>query len=172
MATFLKMSESASLAFHAMAVLARHPEHRISGPELADELGISPHTLGKVMTQLARVGLVEGARGPSGGFYLARTAAEISLMEIQEAVDGPFLDTSCLLRRPVCKGGVCIISSLIEQLSRQARDLFEGTSLQALAGTVEIGDARWALEPCGPEPVPGRQNSDSASRPVRVQEAR
>lgn len=150
MPTFLKISENASLAFHATAVLARHPAQRISAPDLARELGTSPHTLGKVMTLLVRAGLVEGSRGPSGGFLLTKPAADIRLTDVYESVEGPISEGRCLLRRPVCKGRSCIISSLVRQLSDQARDLFDNTSLQTLAGSVEIGDERWSAKRAEP----------------------
>jgi Rrf2 family protein len=41
-----------------------------------------------ILTQLRRTGLVRSQRGPDGGFWLARPAAEISLADIIRAVDG------------------------------------------------------------------------------------
>jgi Rrf2 family protein len=137
------MSESASLAFHAMAILARHPAQRLSTPDLADELGTSSHTLGKVMALLVRAGLVDGCRGRSGGFLLAKPATSIVLPDIYECVEGRFVDTLCLFRRPGCDGGSCLLSSLMQNLVRQARAVLGNTSLQVLAGDAKIGDKRW-----------------------------
>src|SRR3546814_8047145 len=48
------------------------------------------------MGRLAGVGLLESARGTSGGFALARPAASISLADIIEAVEGPIAMTACI----------------------------------------------------------------------------
>ena len=47
------------------------------------------------MGQLAASGLLSSSRGASGGFALARPAADISLADIVEAVEGPIALTMC-----------------------------------------------------------------------------
>jgi Rrf2 family protein len=47
------------------------------------------------MGQLAGSGLLSSVRGAGGGFTLARPAAEISLADIVEAVEGPIALTMC-----------------------------------------------------------------------------
>jgi Rrf2 family protein len=47
------------------------------------------------MGQLAASGLYTSMRGASGGFALARPAAEITLADIVEAVEGPIAMTQC-----------------------------------------------------------------------------
>ena len=42
------------------------------------------------MSDLARAGILRGKKGVGGGFALARPAKEISMLEIIEAVEGPF----------------------------------------------------------------------------------
>jgi Rrf2 family protein len=45
--------------------------------------------LEQIFQRLRRARLVAGKRGPGGGYRLARPAAEISLREVVEAVEGP-----------------------------------------------------------------------------------
>jgi Rrf2 family protein len=63
------------------------------GPVTAEQLARAQDIPGKflenILTQLRRAGLVRSQRGPVGGYWLARPAAEISLAEIMRAVDGP-----------------------------------------------------------------------------------
>ena len=49
-----------------------------------------------------RAGLVDGFRGASGGYRLARPAVEIGLIEIVEAIEGPLAITECSIH-----GGHC-----------------------------------------------------------------
>src|ERR1700719_3285193 len=61
----------------------------------AEQLARAQHIPGKfleaILTQLRRAGLVRSQRGPDGGFWLARAAADISLGDITRAIDGPLL---------------------------------------------------------------------------------
>ncbi|MCL6472041.1 MAG: MtnX-like HAD-IB family phosphatase [Firmicutes bacterium] len=50
----------------------------------------------KTLQALVRVGILISKRGVGGGFCLARPAAEISLLELVEAVDGAMAISSCL----------------------------------------------------------------------------
>ena len=50
--------------------------------------GIPPRYLEQIFQRLRRAGLVEGKRGPGGGYRLARAAGEISVRDVVEAVEG------------------------------------------------------------------------------------
>jgi Rrf2 family protein len=77
------------------AAARREAGARLSATELASETGVPLPTTQKLMGQLAASGLLTSARGASGGFALARPAAEISLADIVEAVEGPIALTMC-----------------------------------------------------------------------------
>lgn len=129
MSHWFKISEASSLALHTMAYLAAHPGRLISNRVIARELGVSAAHLSKVLQRLARAGLLESLRGPTGGFRLGRPAGEISLMEVYEAIDGKFQPSSCLLGRPVCRGGKCVLGELGRNLERQTREYLLNTKL-------------------------------------------
>ena len=48
--------------------------------------------LEQIFQRLRKAELVRGKRGPGGGYVLARPAAEITLRDIVEAVEGPLAD--------------------------------------------------------------------------------
>ena len=48
--------------------------------------------LEQIFQRLRKAELVRGKRGPGGGYVLARPAAEITLRDILEAVEGPLAD--------------------------------------------------------------------------------
>jgi Rrf2 family transcriptional regulator, iron-sulfur cluster assembly transcription factor len=50
--------------------------------------GIPARYLEQIFQRLRRAGLVQGKRGPGGGYRLARAAAEITLRQAVEAVEG------------------------------------------------------------------------------------
>jgi Rrf2 family protein len=69
---------------------------RVPGPVLARAIGAPESFVSKVLQQLVQAGLVSSQRGMRGGFQLARRAADISLLEVVEAVEGPPQLNLCL----------------------------------------------------------------------------
>ncbi len=132
----LHISEAAVLAFHAMAMLARDPDRLISTHEIANSLSISENHLAKVRQELAKAGLVDAFRGPTGGFKLAKSPAEITLMEVFEAIEGPYRPSDCLLGHPACDGKNCVLGGLVESVNGQVRAYLSGTTLAQLAKPV------------------------------------
>jgi Rrf2 family iron-sulfur cluster assembly transcriptional regulator len=62
---------------------------------IAERQKISLSYLEQLFGKLRRYGLVESARGPGGGYRLARVADEVSVAEIITAVDEPIDATQC-----------------------------------------------------------------------------
>jgi len=93
----MRLTSLADYAVVMMAAAARRDAGaRLSATLLADETGIPLPTAQKLTARLAAAGLLETARGTGGGLKLTRTAAEISLADIIEAVEGPIQMTSCV----------------------------------------------------------------------------
>src|SRR3954451_2125378 len=92
----MRLSHLADYAVVLMTAAARRPAGaRLSATELAGETGVPLPTTQKLMGQLAACGLLSSARGASGGFALSKPAADISLADIVEAVEGPIAMTMC-----------------------------------------------------------------------------
>ncbi len=134
MASFVNISEAASLGLHAMALLATDTKRRFTNQEIAELLNASAHHLAKVMPRLVRVGLVDSIRGPQGGFLLGKPAGEVTLLEIHEAIEGPVGKTACMVGNPGCRGVVCILGQVIQSAHSHVRGYLEQTTLAELAG--------------------------------------
>ena len=92
----MRLTHLADYAVVIMTAAARREAGaRLSANELAQETGVPLPTTQKLMGRLAAEGLLTSVRGASGGFALARPAAEISLVDIVEAVEGPIAMTMC-----------------------------------------------------------------------------
>jgi FeS assembly SUF system regulator len=93
----MRLSSMADYAVVTMCAAARHcGSKRISAAELAQEIGLPPPTVQKLVSLLSRAGLLRATRGAGGGLQLARPAAAITLADIVEAVEGPIALTSCV----------------------------------------------------------------------------
>lgn len=98
----LRVAKLTDYATVVLASLAAAREDVLSAPELAERAGLEATTVSKVLKPLAQAGLVEGIRGASGGYRLARPAQQISLIEIVEAMEGPLAMTECSIDAGAC----------------------------------------------------------------------
>jgi len=125
----LKISDAASLAIHAMALLSTR-DAPVRVPLLAEALAASEAHLGKVMQRLGRAGLLNSVRGPKGGYQLAVPADQLMLLTILEVMDGPVPEVACLLKKPKCSDPCpCVLRSLSTKVNQLVREVFGSTSL-------------------------------------------
>ena len=73
------------IAFHGQD----SPQTTAQARDIARREGIPIRYLEQIFGDLKRAGLVDSKRGPRGGYYLKRPAAEISLHEVVTALQGP-----------------------------------------------------------------------------------
>ena len=84
----MKLSTQGQHAIMAMLALAIHDdEGAVRLGDLATQQGISLSYLEQIFARLRNEGLVEGIRGPGGGYRLSRHADEITLAEIVQAAE-------------------------------------------------------------------------------------
>ena len=129
MANVWRISEGATMALHTVVFLAAHDDRLYSTREIAGVHDVSESHLSKVLQRLSKVGLVKSVRGPKGGFSIGRPADDIKLLEVYESIDGPLTETTCLLGKPVCTGGQCIMCDVVEKVNRETKAYLSGTSV-------------------------------------------
>src|SRR5574340_1583220 len=78
----MRLQKNTSLALYSVLEFARDPGRHTSAAEIAEKYGVSPHHLAKVLSELARVGIVESVRGVGGGYRFAGNARRLTLMDI------------------------------------------------------------------------------------------
>ena len=132
----MRLTSLADYAVVMMAAAARHPAGaRLSATLLAAETGIPLPTAQKLTGRLAAAGLLRTARGTGGGFRLSRTAIEISLADIVEAVEGPIQMTSCVdaERHECALESACQVRPHMGVVNHAVRGALQGVSLSSLA---------------------------------------
>jgi Rrf2 family protein len=91
------------LALSALRALAS-AKGRMSRTALAREIGTTPSFLPQVMAPLLQGGWVTSGRGPGGGYQLDHSAADLDVLQVIEATEGPAEDGRCVLRDGPCPG--------------------------------------------------------------------
>jgi len=91
----LRITKLTDYATVVLCALADAPARVHNAAELAETARLELPTVSKVLKPLAHAGLVTSFRGASGGYKLARAPAQISLIEIVEAIEGKLGLTEC-----------------------------------------------------------------------------
>lgn len=136
MKKILSISDAASLAMHTMCILASSHQRLFNTKQLAGLLNASEHHLSKVLQRLAKTEIIKSVRGPSGGFRIAPSWEQITLIEIYELMEGPFKPEECLLGTPVCTGNDCILGDLLKNVNRQIKDSLGQTKLSDMIHSI------------------------------------
>jgi Rrf2 family protein len=99
----------------------------LSARRIAEQMAIPARFVPHVLTDLVTAGLVTARTGRTGGYRLARPAADISLLDVITAVEGDARRRACVLRGIPCgSDGFCAVhgvfmaaqDALLEQLDR------------------------------------------------------
>ncbi|WJH38924.1 Rrf2 family transcriptional regulator [Aliirhizobium terrae] len=86
----MKLNDGVEQAIHCIGMLSGLSEGGVlSAAALAEFHGVSTSYLLKHMQALSGAGLVATVPGPKGGYRLAKTPEEITLLDIVLAVEGP-----------------------------------------------------------------------------------
>ena len=132
----MRLSTKGRYAVMAMVDLARQGGDRaVSLAEIAERQDISLSYLEQLFAKLRRRGLVQSARGPGGGYRLARSAIDTPIAEIVLAVDEPLKVIRCGGGSQGCLpgGARCATHDLWEALGRQIHQFLASVSLADVA---------------------------------------
>ncbi len=130
----MQITARSDYAIRAAVELAVDPERARSASDLARAQDLPGKFLEAILRDLTRAGLVASQRGSSGGYRLARPAADISLAEIMRAVDGPLAAVRGVPPEAVSYAGPAEALTRVWVAVRAAvRTVLEDTTLADLA---------------------------------------
>ncbi len=125
-----------------MADLAMSGGHGpVTMAAISERQKISLSYLEQLFGKLRRSRIVESVRGPGGGYYLARPAAQITIAEIIVAVDEPLDATSCGGKGNCHDERQCLTHELWMGLNERIFDYLTSVTLQQLVDSQTRTDA-------------------------------
>lgn len=126
----MKLSTKGRYAVTAMMDLAIHDKFGpVTLAEISQCQGISLSYLEQLFAKLRRNGLVQGVRGPGGGYRLARPASRVTVADIINAVDEKVDATRCSGQENCDDGQRCLTHELWSDLSQQIFTFLKGITL-------------------------------------------
>jgi Rrf2 family protein len=131
----LRISRKIDYGLRAMVYLASVArEAVVPFREIARQMDVPEDFLAKILKTLVDAGLVRSTRGPHGGYALARTPAEVSFLEVIEAVEGPVALNVCLDGEDACGHSTCCTMTAVWRLGQERMlDVYRQAKLADLA---------------------------------------
>lgn len=135
----MKLSTKGRYAVTAMMDLAIHDK---IGPVTLSDIsvcqGISLSYLEQLFAKLRKDRLVEGVRGPGGGYRLSRPADQITVAQIISAVDESVDVTRCGGQGDCQDGERCLTHQLWDDLSQRLYSFLDGITLAQFANRPDV----------------------------------
>ena len=137
----MRMSQGVEWSIHCLSVLAFLPEGRaLSASRLAEFHDVPAPYLTKHLQALVRAGILDSLPGPRGGFRLNRAPADVTLLDVFEALEGPepaFRCNEIRQRGPSAIGKKCYprpcgISAAFAKADTAWRAVLRASTLQQL----------------------------------------
>ncbi len=133
--TYSKLAQAGISAVSYLAGVSR--EDRLSGSaEIAESREMSRQLIAKILTMLSRAGLVDGTPGPSGGYRLARPAAEITLLDVVRVFENLEERVMCPFGPNWCGHGTpCPLHDTFFDMHQKALDRLQGETFAQFIDT-------------------------------------
>jgi Rrf2 family protein len=78
----MKLQKNTQLALYSVLEFAARPDQHVPAAEVAERYGESAHHLAKVLSELARAGIVESLRGVGGGYRFVANPRRLTLLDV------------------------------------------------------------------------------------------
>lgn len=137
-------SKTCEYAIRAMIFIAQKTKQdgRVGIKDIAKGINSPVHFIAKILQDLTRKGLLQSAKGPSGGFYLDKTSMKQSLADIVRAVDGDKIFYGCGLGLKQCsEAKPCPIHFEFKKVRQELFGMLQNTRIDAFTEALENNTA-------------------------------
>lgn len=122
-------------AVRCVLYLAREKDLVANVTEIARAMHIPKTFLAKILQRLIRSGIVGSLRGMHGGFRLAKKPADITLLAIMEAIQGPAGINVCAVDNKKCHmSSSCAVHPVWVDIRREVEDRLRKETIDKLRG--------------------------------------
>ncbi len=135
----MKMSTKGRYGLRIMLELAlNYGRKAVIADAIAQNQQISANYIHLLVKTLRDAGLITAARGPNGGYLLARPPAEINVLQIVDALEGKIRVVDCAAGGESCtRTFECVAREVWEKLNRAVEDTLKEITLDQLVSKHE-----------------------------------
>ena len=122
-----------------MTHLAVYQDRRWNAADLASETQLPAPMVSKILKHLVRAGLLDSKRGALGGYRLQKNAAQVSVVDIIAALDGPIALTECSdeTTDECSYEAICRVRSHWQRINTALKEALMSVTLEEMARSVE-----------------------------------
>ncbi|MHC5210172.1 MAG: RrF2 family transcriptional regulator [Planctomycetota bacterium] len=130
----IRFSKMADYGVLLLGHFAQAGEALTSSTALAEAYHMPRPVVANLLKEFCKVGLLESRRGLHGGYRLAKSPSEITLLDVLSAVDGPVQLIDCAIEELQACGyeDVCPSRSPMRQVHRRIVGFLGGITLTEL----------------------------------------
>ena len=127
-----------------LAINAKNGE-KIGIKKISADLDIPSPFLGKILQTLAKKKILNSTKGPHGGFGLAKSSEDITMLDVVQIIDGDEIFDICVLSLKSCKStehnnAPCPLHKKFHPIRKQITDLFENETIADLAKDIKTNN--------------------------------
>ena len=112
------ITRESDYAIRCILHLSENKDKLSSVKDISDPMEIPQSFLAKILQRLLKAGLVESIRGAGGGFKLAKTPEDISMLDVVKAIDGTISFNKCVDDEDFCElREDCVMHPIWRELS-------------------------------------------------------
>jgi Rrf2 family protein len=130
----MRISRTVEYGLAAIVYVAQNCEDgRVLSKNIAKAYDLPVEYLLQIMQQLVKNGILTSKKGPNGGFNLAKPAADITMLEILEAIDGPINVPMNLVQQTGSKPFTIKLEKMFGDVSEAMKATYASVTLSSLA---------------------------------------
>ena len=126
------ISQTAEYALRAVVCLGASPGRPMTSRLIAEQTRVPHDYLSKVLQGLSKAGLVDSQRGLGGGFVLARSLDDLTVLDVINAVDPLKRIEHCPLGLTAHRKRLCSLHKRLDEGIAMVEALFDGTTIAEL----------------------------------------
>lgn len=126
------MTLEADYAVRIVDALSRSAR-RLDAHSISEETKVPLRFALKILRKLVAGGIIVSYKGARGGYMLARSAEEITLREVIESVEGPYMLNRCQQDAYNCtRTANCRFHEIYDEISHLVREKLDGCTFASL----------------------------------------
>jgi Rrf2 family protein len=131
----MKLQKNTRLALYSVLEFAARPGQHVPAAEVATRYGESVHHLAKVLSELARAGIVESVRGVGGGYRFVANPRRLTLLDVILLFEG--LDDEAAAAAAGTTPVDRALGQVLSEIDQTARATFGSITVATLLKMVE-----------------------------------
>jgi Rrf2 family protein len=128
----MQLTLETDYAIRIVAVLAKN-QKRMFASEIAEQTSVTLRFALKILRKLVGEGIVQSFKGKQGGYILAKEPADITLLQVVEAIEGTVFINRCLRDYESCNRGkapLCVFHHIFEQATNHLRQELDAVNFE------------------------------------------